>query len=444
MMCKPIPRRRFLQGGGTAIALPSLEAMLPASGLAAAVDQPLRMGFVYVPNGVIMDAWTPDKTGRDYPLSESLEPLHKVKDELQVLSGLKHDKAEANGDGAGDHARANATFLTGMQARKTSGKDIRIGVSVDQCAAQKIGHHTHFSSLELSCDQSRKSGNCDSGYSCAYSYNLSWSSEKTPVPAETNPRLVFERLFAGSLTREAREARTRRLRYNKSILDFVMEDAKRMQANLGYADKQKLDEYLGAVREVEKQIENSEKITRELPTIDKIPSGIPSGYRDHIRIMFDLMVLAYQSDTTRIATFGMAFDGSNRSFREIGVREGHHHLSHHKNKRDWIDKLKKVDHFYMEQFAYFLEKMRSIREGNGSLLDNAMIVYGSGISDGNRHDHDNLPVLLAGKGGGSLTTGRHVKFNDDPPMMNLYLSMLERMGAPAERLGDSTGKLSNI
>jgi hypothetical protein len=444
MMCKPIPRRRFLQGVGTAVALPSLEAMLPAPGLAAAADQPLRMGFVYVPNGVIMDAWTPDRTGQGYSLSDSLEPLHKVKAELQVLSGLKHDKAEANGDGAGDHARANATFLTGMQARKTSGKDIRIGVSVDQCAAQKIGHHTHFPSLELSCDRSRKSGNCDSGYSCAYSYNLSWSSEKTPVPAETNPRLVFERLFAGSLTREAREARTRRLRYNKSILDFVMEDAKRMQANLGYADKQKLDEYLGAVREVEKQIENSEKITRELPTIDKIPSGIPSGYRDHIRIMFDLMVLAYQSDTTRIATFGMAFDGSNRSFREIGVREGHHHLSHHKNKRDWIDKLKKVDHFYMEQFAYFLEKMRSIREGNGSLLDNAMIVYGSGISDGNRHDHDNLPVLLAGKGGGSLTPGRHVKFKHDPPMMNLYLSMLERMGAPAERLGDSTGKLSNI
>jgi hypothetical protein len=444
MMCNPVPRRRFLQGLGTAVALPSLEAMLPASGLAAAADQPLRMGFVYVPNGVIMDAWTPDRTGHDYSLSDSLEPLHKVKTELQVLSGLKHDKAEANGDGGGDHARANATFLTGMQARKTSGKDIQLGVSVDQFAAQKMGHHTHFPSLELSCDQSRKSGSCDSGYSCAYSYNLSWSSAKTPTPAETNPRLVFERLFAGSLTREAREARARRLRYNKSILDFVMEDAKRMQASLGYADKQKLDEYLGAVREVEKQIENSEKITRELPTIDKIPSGIPSGYRDHIRIMFDLMVLAYQSDTTRVATFGMAFDGSNRSFREIGVSEGHHHLSHHKNKRDWIDKLKKVDHFYMEQFAYFLEKMRSIREGNGSLLDNAMIVYGSGISDGNRHDHDNLPVLLAGKGGGSLTPGRHVKFKGNPPMMNLYLSMLERMGAPAERLGDSTGKLSNI
>jgi len=246
------------------------------------------------------------------------------------------------------------------------------------------------------------------------------------------------------MTREAKEARARRLRYNKSILDFVMEDAKRMQAKLGYTDKEKLDEYLNSVREVEKQIENSEKIARELPTVDKIPKGVPGGYREHIRIMFDLMVLAFQSDTTRIATFGMAFDGSNRSFREIGVREGHHHISHHRNKRDWIDKLKKIDYFYTEQFAYFLEKMRSIREGDGNLLDNAMIVYGSGISDGNRHDHDNLPVLLAGKGGGSLTRGRHVKFKDDPPMMILYLSMLERMGAPAERLGDSTGKLSNI
>jgi hypothetical protein len=444
MMYNPIPRRRFLQGLGTAVALPSLEAMLPATGLAATSAQPLRMGFVYIPNGVIMDAWTPEKTGNDYALTPSLESLAKVKREIQVLSGLKHDKAQANGDGGGDHARANATFLTGMQVRKTAGKDIRAGVSVDQFAAQKVGHHTRFPSLELSCDQSRKSGNCDSGYSCAYSYNLSWSSERTPVPAETNPRLVFERLFAGGLTREAKEARARRLKYNKSILDFVMEDTKRMQSNLGYTDKQKLGEYLNSVREVEKQIENSEKFTRELPTIDSIPQGVPKSYKDHIRIMFDLMVLSYQSDTTRIATFGMAYDGSNRSFSEIGVSEGHHHLSHHQNKRDWIDKLKKIDRFYIEQFAYFVEKMRSIREGDGTLLDHSMIVCGSAHSDANRHDHDNLPVILAGGGGGTLTPGRHVKYDNDPPMMNLYLSMLDRMGAGTHRLGDSTGQLGKV
>lgn len=445
MKTRQIPRRTFLKGAGTALALPGLEAMAPLASTAANPGgDPLRMAFVYAPNGMIMKYWTPEGKGSEYNLPQTLAPLQSVKSEIQVVSGLNHDKAEANGDGGGDHARANATFLTGRQAKKTSGKDIRIGVSVDQLAAQKIGHHTRFKSLELSCDKTRQTGNCDSGYSCAYNHNISWSSERTPVPAEVNPRAVFERLFAGASSREAMEARKRRMTYRKSILDTVMDDARGMQSRLGYTDRQKLDEYLDSVREIEQRIERAEQLDLHIPDVSLKPEGIPKSYKEHMRLMFDLMVLAFQTDTTRISTFMMAHDGSNRSFREIGIGEGHHHLSHHNNRKDWVEKLAKIDHFYVEQYAYFLKKLQSIPEGSGTLLDHCMIVYGSGISDGNRHDHDNLPVILAGQGNGTLQTGRHLKLPGDPPMTNLFLSMLDRMGVEEQRFGDSTGRLEQI
>jgi hypothetical protein len=441
-MMKRLDRRTFLRGMGTAVALPALESMTPRA-KAATQKPPLRMGFVYMPNGVIMKDWRPEGVGENYTLSKTLKSLEPVKSQIQILSGLDHYKAAANGDGAGDHARANATFLTGVQARKTKGSDIELGISVDQLAAQQIGNATRLPSLELSCDASRKSGGCDSGYSCAYQFNLSWSSKKTPVPAEVNPRSVFERLFSDNIFGKHTADADKRRRYNKSVLDFVREDARRLQGQLGYRDGQKLDEYLSSIRDIEKRIEYAENITQNLPEA-KMPTGIPKAYKDHLRLMFDLQVLAFETDTTRIGTFMMAHDGSNRSFPEIGVPDGHHHISHHQNNQVKMEKIQKIDQFYIEQFSYFLERLKAIDENGSSLLDNVMIVCGSGISDGNRHAHYDLPVILAGGGGGTFKPGRHVEFDKEVPMTNLYLAMLRRMGVKTDQLGDSDGVVQNV
>lgn len=443
-----LPRRTFLKGLGTAVALPLLEAMVPGVSLSAAAAgaskaTPKRMAFVYVPNGANMADWTPKAVGTDFELPYILEPLKPVQQDLLVLSGLAHDKARPNGDGAGDHARASATFLTGAQARKTQGADIKVGVSVDQIAAERIGRQTRFASLELGCDRGKQTGNCDSGYSCAYSFNISWKTPSTPLPPEVNPRQVFDRLFSGALASENQANRALRERYNKSILDFVLEDAKRLQSNLGATDKRKLDEYLTAVRELETRIEHSEKFVASLPSNAR-PNGIPKDYEEHVRLMFDLLALALQTDSTRIATFVMAHDGSNRNYPTIGVSEGHHDLSHHGNDEAKKQKIAKINRLHATQFAYFLQKLKATPEGNGTLLDNCMIVYGSGIGDGNRHNHDDLPVLVAGKGGNTITTGRHIKYARNTPMTNLYLSMLDRTGVKIDRLGDSTGRLQGL
>jgi hypothetical protein len=441
-----IPRRTFLKGLGTCISLPLLEAMVrPASLLAAnaTANRPLRMGFIYVPNGANMADWTPSQTGTDFELPSILEPLADVRSELQVLTGLAHQKAFANGDGAGDHARANATFLTGCQARKTAGADIRVGVSVDQVAAARIGRSTRLPSLELSCDKGQMAGECDSGYACAYQFHLSWRSESVPNPAEVNPRQVFERLFGSGPAGEQVENRMRREQARKSILDFALDDAQRLRQNLGRTDQQKLDEYLGSVRELELRLENARHVADNMPAANR-PDGIPEHYEEHIRLMFDLLTLAFQTDSTRIATFSLAHDGSNRPYPFIGVAEGHHDLSHHEGKAEKKEKIVRINRFHMTQFAYFLKRLQSIKEGEGSLLDNCMLVYGSGLADGNAHNHDNLPVLLAGRGAGTLHPGRHVKFDGKVPMANLYLAMLERMSVPAEHLGDSTGRLTDV
>jgi hypothetical protein len=441
-----IPRRTFLKGLGTCISLPLLEAMVRPMSLLAetpGVRRPLRMGFIYVPNGANMVDWTPSETGTEFDLPSILEPLADVRSELQVLTGLAHQKAFANGDGAGDHARANATFLTGCQARKTAGADIRAGVSVDQVAAARIGRSTRLPSLELSCDKGQKAGACDSGYACAYQFHLSWRTESVPNPAEVNPRQVFERLFGGGVPGEQLESRVQREQTRKSVLDFALDDARRLRQNLGRTDQRKLDEYLSSVRDLEMRLENAEKMAARMPETSR-PDGIPQEYGEHMRLMFDLLALAYQTDSTRIATFALAHDGSNRPYPFIGVSEGHHDLSHHEGKAEKKEKIAKINRFHMTQFAYFLKRLKEIKEGDGSLLDNCMVVYGSGIADGNAHNHDNLPVLLAGKGGGTLHPGRHVKFHGRVPMTNLYLSMLDRMGATTERLGDSTGRLSDI
>jgi hypothetical protein len=438
-----IPRRTFLKGVGTAIALPWLEAMTPPLAAAPASTRPLRMAFVYVPNGVNMADWTPATEGTDFTLPKILEPLAPHRNELQILSGLAHRKADPNGDGAGDHARASASFLTGMQARKTAAMDIRVGVSVDQVAAAKIGNQTRLPSLELSCDKGQQAGSCDSGYSCAYQFNLAWKTPTTPLPPDVDPRLVFERLFSNGAASETAESRARRQQAHKSILDFALADARQLRAGLGTSDRQKLDEYMTSVREIEQRIERAEKMavaTPDYPT----PGGVPPDYEQHLRVMFDLLALAFQTDTTRISTFMIAHDGSNRSYPFAGVPDGHHDTSHHGGNAEKKAKLAKINRFHITQFAYFLDRLKSVREGDGTLLDNCMIVYGSGIADGNAHTHHDLPVLLAGRGGGAFQTGRHVRFPTNTPMTNLYLAMLERMGATAERLGDSTEVLKGL
>jgi hypothetical protein len=442
-----ISRRTVLRGLGTAIALPWLEAMAPAAELASGSKSaaPKRMAFLYVPNGAHMQAWTPATEGSDFELPFILEPLKAFKDDLLVLTGLAQDNAAAHGDGGGDHARSLACFLTGTHPVKTDGANIKAGVSVDQVAAQNVGKATRFPSLELGCDRGAQSGNCDSGYSCAYSSNISWRSPTTPMAKEVNPRLVFDRMFASQLAGETGAARAKRDLYRRSILDFVAEDAAQLKGRLGTNDRRKVDEYLTAVREIEQRVSRAEKNdpTADQPGKLKKPAGIPQDFQEHIRLMCDMMVLAFQGDLTRISTFMFANEGSNKSYAFMGVPEGHHDLSHHGGDPKKHEKIKQINKFHIEQFAYILGKLKAIREGNGTLLDNTMIVYGSGISDGNRHNHDDLPILLAGKGAGTVKPGRHIKYSPQP-LNNLYLSMLDRLGVPTDRLGDSTGRLPKL
>lgn len=444
-----IPRRTFLRGLGTVIALPVLEAMAPPLKLLGATKDgkkalPRRMAFVFVPNGANMADWTPKTVGSNFELPFILEPLKAVRDDLIVFTGLAQDQGFPHGDGAGDHARAAATFLTGCHPRKTAGADIKVGISVDQVAAAQIGNQTRLPSLELGCDPGQLAGNCDSGYSCAYSYNISWKTASTPMPSERNPRLVFERLFSNGDPGETHEARERRQRYEKSILDLAADDANRLRANLGYSDRHKLDEYLTGVRELEQRIASAEKFAATVAPDIKEPNGIPPGFEQQVRLMFDLMALAFQTDATRISTFMVRHDGDNSNYPFTTTKDGHHTISHHGRDEAKIADIAKINRYHMTQFAYFLERMKNIREGEGTLLDNCMVVYGSGIGDGDRHNHDNLPIIMAGRGGGTIQTGRHIKYESETPMNNLFMSMLERMNVHAQKIGDSTGKLVEL
>ena len=445
-MSLPISRRTVLRGLGVSLALPWLEAMVPASVLAAdAVKSPTRMAFLYVPNGVMMESWTPAKEGADFELPKTLLPLKGVREDLTVLTGLTADKARPNGDGPGDHARAMSAFLTGAQPKKTAGANIKVGVSVDQHVAQKVGKATKFASLEIGCEGGRQAGNCDSGYSCAYSSTIAWRTESSPVAKETNPRLVFERLFGNGKGLDAKAYRESG--YKRSLLDFVAEDAKDLKRQLGQNDQRKLDEYLSGVREIEQRVSRVEKVTdfKGVPGNAKAPSGFPRHLGEHIRLLGDMMVLAFQADLTRVCTFVFANEGSNRPYRaEIGVSEGHHDLSHHERKKEKQDKIQRINAFHVEQLAYVIGKLKEAKEGGRSLLDSCMIAYGSGNSDGNRHNHDNLPILLFGKGNGTIKSGRHVRFPRNTPLNNLWLCMMDGMGVKEERFGDSTGRLKGL
>jgi len=448
-----LSRRHFLRGLGACIGLPAFASLPPLRLLGAsppnapattATGAPLRTAFLYFPNGAIPGAWWPANEGADVELNRTLQPLEPYRGQVQILGGLDDQSATAGADGAGDHARANGTFLTGVRVNK-SATDIRAGISIDQVLARHAGQATRFPSLELSCEAARASGDCDSGYSCAYQFNLSWSSPTTPVAPEANPRLVFERLFgAGSPGERAESLRRRRLE-QRSILDFITQDAREMERRLDSADRDKLDQYLTGVRELEARLQRVETLGDARGPSVETPPGIPANYGEHIQLMFDLLILAFQTDSTRVATFLLAHDGSNRSFGDIGVPEGHHDLSHHENDAEKIQKVSDIDRWYVGQLAGFLQKLERVKDLDGhSLLHNSMILYGGGNADGNRHTHVNLPVLLAGGGGGALTPGRYVR-HGAKPLTNLFLTLAQRMGLEhLERFGDSTGPLANV
>lgn len=443
-----VPRRTFLRGLGTLIALPWLESLmgdrLVGMEPAAIGEGPLRAIFLYVPNGIHMAAWRPPTEGALGELPATLKPLEPLRDQLLVLSGLAQRNAAALGDGAGDHARSAAAFLTGTHPRKTDGHDIEAGTSVDQLLAQRDANRTRFASLELGCEAGELAGNCDSGYSCAYSHTISWSSPVSPNPKETHPRQLFDRLFGDPRASVGELSAARYSRERKSILDFVADDARRLNQRVSAEDRRKLDEYLVGIRELERRLEFATEEPR--PDLDAItrPRGIPRDYATHLRLMGDLMVLALRADLTRVATFMFADEGSNRTYPELQIDEGHHAISHHDSRAEQLEKLARINRHHVEQLAYILQRMREVREGNGTLLDHSVVVYGSGISDGNRHNHNDLPVLVAGGGHGFVTPGRHVVFPEGTPMMNLHLSLLRHAGVARDSVGDSTGELPGL
>ena len=440
---KAIPRRTFLRGVGATVALPLLDAMVPAyaSSAETASQLPLRMGFVYVPNGITMDKWTPATEGAGFQMSPILESLAPFQDRLLVLTGLDQDQATAlPGEGGAFHTRTTVAWLTGVHPKPTKGADIRAGVSVDQIAAKELGKQTQLASLEVALDPGESGGICEGEYTCAYANTLCWRSAVTPLPMEHKPRAVFERLF-GDADATDTASRLARIHENRSLLDSLSEEVARLRPKLHSKDSAKLGEYLDAIRDVERRIQIAEEqASRELPSLER-PDAVPVSFEDYAKLMFDLQVLAYQTDLTRVITFRIARESSNRTYGDIEVSESHHAVSHHRGDQTLMAKNTKINTYHVRLFSYYLGRLRSTPDGNGSLLDHTMIVYGAGMSDGNMHTNWNLPVLLAGGGSDKLKGGRHIRYPKGTPMTNLYLSMLDLMGISVDGLGDSTGRL---
>lgn len=446
MTRRPLSRRTFLRGLGACVALPSLEAFAaarpPGPRLAATVGgMPLRAAFIGFPNGCNYERWVPTGAGRDYRLNETFAPMEPLKGKFQIVTHLAHDAANDWGDGPGDHARSGASFLTGCHAWKTGGARLRLGISVDQVAARRVGHLTRIDSLQLGTEAGRLYGSCDTGYACAYQYNLSWASESLPLPPEANPRVVFEQLFGGT---DAAAARAR-MEQRRSVLDFVREDARDLSRQLGRTDRAKVEEFLDGVRRIEERIARYERFRAPDPRDARPPEGVPDDYPEHLALMYDLLAVAFQTDSTRVVSFAVAPEGANRPMPHLGIAEGYHFLTHHAGNREKKLKVARIERWYMEQFARFLARLDAMKEADGtSVLDNSMVVYGCAIGDGNKHNHDDLPVVLAGGGGGSLRPGRHVAARPDTPMTNLFVSLLDRMGVAAEKVGDSTGRFDDV
>jgi hypothetical protein len=441
---KHLSRRTLLQGMGVAISLPLLDSMIPAltAQSKTAANVVPRLGCIYIPHGAVMDKWTPIGSGADFEFGPILSALAPHKDNVIVLSNLCHHMAEALGDGGADHSRATATWLNGTHAKKTEGEDVRAGTTIDQMAAAKIGQSTRFPSLELATeDMTGLIGACDVGYSCAYMNTISWSTPTTPLPMEINPRVVFERLFGEGGTVAQR---LQRMDEDKSILDQITGSVPRLQKGLGSRDRTRMNEYLENIREIERRLQIAEKSAGSEVSMPNAPVGVPDSYEEHVGLMFDMMALAFQSDATRVFTFMMARELSQRSYPQVGVPDPHHATSHHQDNPEKLAKLVKIQNYHLTLFAKFLDKLKATPDGDGNLLDHSTLVYGSCLSNSNIHNHNPLPTLLAGGGAGTLKGGRHLKYPENTPMSNLLLSVLNKIGVPTDKVGDSTSGLTDV
>ncbi|MBM64030.1 MAG: hypothetical protein CL484_13870 [Acidobacteria bacterium] len=439
-----LPRRTFLRGVGAAVALPLLDAMVPAlSAVARTAANPVRrLGFVYIPNGAVMQQWTPVEAGSDFALSPIMQPLAPYRDQLTVVSGLAHGQAEPLGDGNGEHSRASSTWLNGVHPKQTEGSDVQAGVTADQLAAQHLGQDTPLPSLELAIDLDGLVGNCENGYSCVYLNTVAWRSPTTPLPMENNPRVVFERMFGDGGTTEQRVAEMQR---DRSILDSVTDDLAVLERGIGVGDRSRLEQYLDAIRALERRIQLAEaqSADAELPELAR-PVGIPETFEAHVKLMFDLVSLAYQADLTRVFTFMLGRELGGRTYPHLGVPDPHHGLSHHRNDPEKLDKLSRINTYHMGLFAHLLDSLQSVPDGDGTVLDHSMVLYGGGLGDSNDHAHFDLPELVVGGGSGQLKGGRHLRYPKDTPMNNLLVSMLDKAGLSAENFGDSTGRLKEL
>jgi len=439
---KAISRRTILRGAGTAVALPLLDAMIPAFAPAATTAPVRRFGVVYHPNGVIYDKWLPTGSGSNFELSPTLKALEPFKDKLIVVTGLSSDPAEPYGDGGGDHSRACGSYLTGVHVKKSDSL-LENAVSMDQIAAKAFENETQLSSLQMTSDENSLLGSCDLGYSCAYSSTVSWLTPTLPLMAENNPRVLFERMFGASDSTDAR-VRAARLKQDRSLLDSVNDRVSQLQRKLGTADNRKMNDYLTALRDVERRIQKAEEqSSKELPDVHQ-PAGVPDGFVDHVRLLYDLQLLAYQSDLTRVITFMYGREQTGRPYPQIGVPEGHHPLTHHQNDPVKMEKCTRIQRHHIELFTEYLVKLRNTPDGDGSLLDHVILLFGSGISNSDRHTHGPLPTFVVGGGSGTLKGGRHLIYPEHTPLTNLQLTLLNKLGVPAESLGDSNGQFKEL
>jgi hypothetical protein len=425
------------------LALPLLDAMVPAltAQTKTAANPQTRMGFVYIPHGAVMKEWTPVATGSDFEFGPILSPLEAYRDRVLILSNLAHHQADSLGDGGADHARSSPTFLSGVHPKRTEGEDVRAATTIDQLAAQHIGQDTRYPSLEITTeDMTGLVGACDTGYSCTYMNTISWRTPTTPLPMEINPRVIFERLFGDGGSPEQRMAR---IEEDRSILDEITRETPGLQSGLGPRDRTRVSEYLDNIREIERRLQIAGKQTSSRLDVPDAPVGVPDSYEEHVKLMYDLMALAYQTDLTRVFTFMMARELSQRSYPQVGVPEPHHATSHHQDDPAKLAKLVKIQNYHVSLFAHFLEKLRATPDGDGNLLDHSMILYGSSMSNSNIHNHNPLPILVAG-GGGQLRGGRHLKFAENTPMANLLLTLLKRAGVPQDKVGDSVEPLAGV
>ena len=441
---KALPRRTILRGIGTAIGLPILDAMAPAFASSRIPGKPpVRLAFVYLPNGILMSGWEPDYDGKLGKLPATLAPMEPFKDDILLLGNLTNNPGRRLLEGGGDHGRCSGSYLTAVPAHKSL-TDVRAGISCDQVVANQIGSKTRFPSLEVGMEDGKRAGECDTGYSCSYTDNISWASARQSLPPTVNPRALFERLFGSGADLTPQE-RARNARYRRSILDFVTEDTKRIEANLGPTDRRKLDEYLSSIREIERQIERAEKDNSQIhPGMEK-PYGVPADFAEHFKLMTGMVTVAFQADLTRVLTLLVTSEGTQRAYREIDIPDGHHPLTHHRNDPALMEKVAKINLYHMRQFADWIGKLKSLPEGDSTVLANSMIVYGAGLGDGNLHTHFNLPTMVVGCGGKSLKPGRRIVYQKETPLSNLFVSLMDRMeGVHVDTFGDATDRLYGL